>query len=243
MREEFMREERYLNDNLKLKKNNQTYTIELKYISYSLINSLLKTRIITGGSTDEYYKTLTFKAESVKTLCEYQNEKKKERGKKNLLIPEIAKMISTLSKQLEYLIDIESKTIIGYNINDIIVINNDKFIFLGSELITKINSEETNLAIISCPFSTKDFFVSPELLKINVIPSLFHFKSCYFSFACLLIFSLLGDNEFYKDFLNHRNVKKILDILHNHPIKDTRIYWLLSRCLVEEADERSIIII
>jgi hypothetical protein len=238
-----MEEERNLNDNLILKKNNQTYTIELKYISYSLINSLIKTRIIPGLSTDEYYKSLTFKADSVKTFNEYQNEKKIIRGKKNLIIPEIAKMIRTLSKQLEYLIDVESKTIIGYNINDIIVINNDKFIFLGSELISKINSEETGMAIISCPFSTNDFFVSPELLKISVIPSLFHFKSCYFSFACLIIFSLLGDNEFYIDYLSHRNPKKLLDLLHNHPIKDTRIYWLLSRCLVEEADDRSIILI
>ena len=239
-----MDEEKFLNDNLKLKKNNQIYTIEFKYMSYSLINSILKTRIIPGCSTDEYYKNITFKANTVKTLCEYQDEKKKNRGKNSgLLISEIAKMISTLSKQLEYLIDVESKTIIGYNINDIIVINNDKFIFLGSELITKINSEETNMAIISCPFSTKDFFVSPELLRVKTIPSLFHFKSCYFSFGCLIIFSLLGDNEFYRDYLNHKDPQKIIDILDQHHIKNTRIYWLLSRCLQEDPKDRSIILI
>ena len=238
-----MDEEKFLNDNLILKKNNQNYKLEFKYTSFSLINSIIKTRIINGASTDEYYKSITFKAESVKTFNEYQNDKKIIRGKANLLIHEIAKMIRTLSKQLKYLIEKESKTILGYHPNDIIVINDEKFIFLGSELISKINSEEIGMATISCPFSTSDFFVAPELLKVKTIPSLFHFKSCYFSFGCLIIFSLLDDNEFYKDYLNHRNPKKILDVLNNHHIKDTRIYWLLSRCLIEEPEERSIILI
>jgi hypothetical protein len=240
-----MDEEKFLNDNLIIKKNknNQIYTIEFKYTSFSLINSIIKTRIISGASTDEYYKSIIFKAESVKTFNEYQEDKKITRGKPNLLIPETAKMIRTLSKQLKYLIEKESKTIIGYHPNDIIVINDETFIFLGSELISKINSEETGMATISCPFSNSDFFVSPELLKVKTIPSLFHFKSCYFSFGCLIIFSLLGDDEFYKDYLNHQNPKKILDVLNNHHIKNTRIYWLLSRCLIEDPEERSIILI
>jgi hypothetical protein len=236
-------EERFLNENLLLKKKNQTYTIDFKYTSYSLINSLIKTRIINGCSTDEYYKSITFKAVSIKKLNEYIEEKKSTRGKRNLLIKEIANMINTLSRQLNYLIEKESKTILGYNTNDIIVINDEKFVFLGVELISKINSEDKEMSMISYPFSTKDFFVSPELLKIHTIPSLFHFKSCYFSFACLIIFSLLGDNEFYTDYLNHRNTKRIIDVLDNHHIKNTRIYWLLSRCLCEDPKDRSIILI
>jgi hypothetical protein len=152
-------------------------------------------------------------------------------------------MIRTLSKQLEYLIEKESKTIIGYHPNEIMIIDDDKFIFLGSELISKINSDENCNAIISYPFSTSDFFVSPELLKITIIPSSFHFKSSYFSFGCLIIFSLLGDDEFYTDYLNHRDSKKIIDVLENHHIKKTRIYWLISRCLREEPEDRTIILI
>ena len=235
-------EEIFANDNVKIEKKGDLFKIEFKRSSYALINSLIKTHIILGGSTDEEYKTIIFKGEKVRTLKEYKHELKKINGKNTFLVSQVAKMIHNLTRQIIYLLEKESQTILGYNEEEIIVINDKKFAFLGRELVANINVD-TELATISCPFSVKDFFVSPELLKINVIPSLFHFKSCYFSFACLLIFSLLGDNEFYKDFLNHRNVKKILDILHNHPIKDTRIYWLLSRCLVEEADERSIIFI
>jgi serine/threonine protein kinase len=97
--------------------------------------------------------------------------------------------------------------------------------------------------MISCPFAATDFFVSPELLKIKEIPTYIHYKTSYFSLACLLLLSITGDNEFYTEFLIHKEPQKMLEVLNNHPIKNTRIYWLLSRCLVEEAKNRSIILI
>lgn len=235
-------EEKIINENIMLRKNEKIYTIHFKCTSYSIINSLIKTRLITGCSTNEYYNILIFKAESVKTLKEYQDENEKKRGKKNFLIVEIAKMIRTLSKQLEYLIDVESKGILGYDINNIIVINNENFVFLGSELIADID-KDTEFMTIDWPFSKNDFFLSPELLKIKEIPSKIHFKSSYFSLACLIIHCLVADNEFYKNYLNNSNLQEIMNELKNHPIKNTRIYWLLSRCLVEEVKDRSIIML
>ena len=38
-------------------------------------------------------------------------------------------------------------------------------------------------------------------------------------------------------------LEKIIDILDQHHIKNTRIYWLLSRCLQEDPKDRSIILI
>jgi hypothetical protein len=54
---------------------------------------------------------------------------------------------------------------------------------------------------------------------------------------------LLADEEFYTDYLKQKNADKIMEALNSHLIKDTRIYWLLSRCLVEEPRNRSIILI
>lgn len=214
------------------------FTIEFKYQSYSLINSLLKTRLIQGGSTDEFYKTVTFKADSIKTFNQYLNI----RGKKKLLIPEAAKSILQLGKQLEYLINMESKTIIGYNPNDIIVINDETFAFLNSELITDID-QETEQITITWPFSTKDFFVPPELLTMREIPSQIHFKSTYFSFACLIIYFLLGDDEFYTSYLNTKDSQEVLNGLNDHTIKGTKIYWFLSRCLTKSEKDRCLILI
>lgn len=230
------------NDHIIIKNNKTIFTIEFKYSSYSLINSLLKTRLIQGGSTDEFYRTLTFKAKSIKTLNQYLTDKKIHYNKKNLLIPEAAKAILQLGKQLDYLINIESKTLIGYNPNDIIVINDETFAFLNSELITEID-QDTELITITWPFSTNDFFVSPELLTMKEIPSQIHFKSTYFSFACLIIYCLLGDDEFYTTYLNTKDSQEVLNGLDNHTIKGTKIYWFLSRCLTKSVKDRCLILI
>jgi hypothetical protein len=230
-------------DYVKITCKNKIYEIKFKFAAYSLINSLLKTRIINGGSTDDTYKSITFKASSVETLEQYQKYKTIIHGTKNLLVSDVAKMVRTLSMQLNYLIENESSTILGYHPADIIVINDEKFAFIGSELVAKIDSEGEGMATISCPFSAKDFFVSPELLNIKEIPSKVHFKTAYFSLGLLLIYMLLADDEFYIDYLKHKHSGKIINSLNNHPIKDTRIFWLLSRCLVEDPKKRSIILI
>ena len=230
-------------ENLKISKEKSTFKIQFKSAEYSLINSLIKTRIIQGGSTDETYKIIIFNAKSVKTLEQLRNERKISEGRKNLSVSDVGKMIRSLVLQLNYLVNCESHTIIGYNEEDIIVINDEKFAFLGSELVANVDSEGTEMARISCPFSANDFFFSPEILKITEIPSKIHYKTAYFSLGILLVYMLLADDEFYKDYLKHKHSEKILESLNSHPIKNTRIYWLLSRCLVEEAKNRSIILI
>lgn len=231
-----------INDYTKIKNNKNIFTIEFQYPSYSLINSLLKTRLIQGGSTDEFYKTVTFKADSVTTLNDYMNNKNNKYNKKHLLVPEVAKAINDLTKQLEYLINSEFKTIIGYSPNDIIIINDETFALLNSEIITDID-QETEQITISWPFSSKDFFVSPELSQIKELPSQIHFRTTYFSFACLIIYCLLGDDEFYKNYLNTSDYQCILNGLDNHPIKRTKIYWFLSRCLTQSVKDRCLFMI
>jgi hypothetical protein len=223
-------------------KNKSLFKIEFKYTAYSLINSLIKSRIIPGAYTDEKYRIIKFKAHSVKTLKQYQHDYQLAHGRRNIAIPDAAKLISTLTKQLSYLIQKESSTIIGYNSEEMIVINDEKFAFLSSELVADIDPE-SQLAMISCPFSTNDFFVSPELFKIKELPAFIHYKTSYFSLACLALHLLLEDDEFYTEYTKHKQPEKILQKLSSKPIKETKLYWLLSRCLVEEPSERSILLI
>jgi len=234
-------EEKILNENVKITKDNNIYQIEFKVSKYELINSLLKTRIIQGGSTDETYKRIYFKADEVKTFKQYKRDKKANTGKPVLSISELAKLIRCLVIQLNYLIEIEKQTILGYNPEDILVINDEKFAYIGSELISKID-EATSCVMITCPYSRKDFFFSPEMLIIKEIPSYIHFKTSYFSLGLLLIYAVL-EEDFYTEYINDIKIENILNILNNHPIKNTKLYWLLSRCLVEEAKDRSIILL
>lgn len=224
------------------KLENSIYKITFRYAAYSLVNSLIKSRLIIGSSTDENYKMIKFKAESVKTFSQYLHDYEVRTGRKTLLVLDAAKMVRSLVQQLSYLLTKTSSTIIGYTPEEIIVINDEKFAFLGSELVANFD-EDTEQAMISCPFSSHDFFFSPEIIKIKDIPAYIHYKTAYFSLACLIIYAILGDDEFYIEYLRHKQTEKIIEYLDKHPIKQTKFYWLLSRCLVEEPNNRSILLI
>jgi len=260
----------YVNECLKIiqDKNNKTmYKIEFNYPSPSLVRSLMKTNIIKGGTITDDYSCLRFKALSVVPLNRFRDQHKMERGSKILSINSAANMLSSLSTQLNYLITKEHKTIIGYAPENIIVINGETPAFLDSELVAEIDPEGKEMAIISCPFKVKDFFVSPELLRIKELPAYVHYKTSYFSLGCLLLFVLTegsgaltegsvaltegsgaltegsSEDDFYKEYLKEIDCNKIHEYLNQLHFKNTKFYWLLSRCLVEDPRKRSILFI
>ena len=239
----------FVNDSLKIiqDKNNKTmFKIEFNYPCPALIRSLTKTHIIQGTITDDY-TTLRFKALSVKSFPQFIEEQNKVRGSPHLSINLAANMISSLTQQLSHLITKESQTIIGYAPENIIVLNDQTFAFLDSELVAEIDPVGKEMATISCPFKVTDFFASPEILKITELPSYVHYKTSYFSLGCLLLYALtegrLEEDDFYKEYLKELNCEKIHEYLTGLHFKNTKLYWLLSRCLVEEPKKRSILFI
>ena len=239
----------FVNDSLKIMqdKNNKTmFKIEFNYPCPALIRSLTKTHIIQGTITDDY-TTLRFKALSVKSFPQFIEQQKRARGSPHLSINLAANMISSLTQQLSHLITKESQTIIGYAPENIIVLNDNTFAFLDSELVAEIDPVGKEMATISCPFKVTDFFASPEILKITELPSYVHYKTSYFSLGCLLLYALtegrLEGDDFYKEYLKELNCEKINEYLTGLHFKNTKLYWLLSRCLVEEPKKRSILFI
>ena len=233
-------------DGFEIHKNNtneNTFQLTFKQSSPTLIHSVLKTNLI-NGYTDETYSTITLTAHSVKTLKEYQEDYKKQHGKHSLLVTDAAKAIRSLVKQLSYLITNEKHTILGYNPEYIVVINDKTFVFLCSELVVPF-IENTETVLICNPFSPMDFYFSPEIRRIQKIPVFIHYKTSYFSFACVILYLLLGNNDFYINAMNNamKDDESILTSVDNHPVKHTKIYWLLSRCLVEPYKNRTILLI
>ena len=226
----------FKNDNLELinTDNANKYIIQFRVNTdqnAALIRSLVRTRIIQGATVTRDYLTLKFQAHSVETF--FSNNKIQK-----IKIPEAANILHTLSNQLNYLLKYESKTIIGYQANQIILINGETPAFLGSQLIAELDPEGENLATICCLFNTKEFFAAPELLKINRLPAKVHYKSSYYSLASLIIYLLIYNQDNPHTFDNNP-----LSYLDKHPIKNTKLYWLLSRCLEEDPNKRSIIFI
>lgn len=220
---------------------NNIFQIQFTHSSPALIRSLIKTRLINNGYTNDTYTIVKFKAHSVKPLHQIQSQSHSHTNK--IRIRDAAKIVHSLASQLSYLLQTERHTILGYNPENIILINDTTPAFLGSEFVAPL-AHGTNSAMICCPYSPNDFFFSPEIANITEIPAYIHYKTAYFSFACLIMYLLLGNDDFYNDYMNKiRHPNKLIQALDNHPIKNTKMYWLLSRCLVEDPNNRTILLI
>jgi hypothetical protein len=227
--------------------DNKSFTIFFDSYNEALIKSISKTKIILGATTTEKYKTLSFKAISVQRFSDFQSEL--ERKNKTLKIPYnlALKMTHNLVTQLKYLITHFSQTFLGYSLENLIVIDKHKFVYLCDEFLLDIKNDNNdnnnnNDVLISYPFTCDDFFMAPELYCIKEIPSFVSYKVSYFSLGYLILYTLLGDNidSDREDLQEKDKIKKHLDSLI---IKNTKLYWLLERCLVEEPKNRSILFI
>jgi len=225
----------YSNQHLKISKNtNNIFRIELKKPNPMLILSIQK--IIRGATCSHDYQLLTFKAYSVEMLT--QNKINKSG------IKMVANMVFSLSSQLKYMIDEYSYIFLGFNTENIMVVDENKFLNVDIELMSEID-EQNNVTIFT-PFTSTDFFFSPEFKKATILPLVVHYKTSYFSLGCLLLYVLLSyDDAFYQEYLmNSENMEQILKkYLTNHSIKETKLYWLIIRCLVQEPEKRSILFI
>lgn len=153
---------------------------------------------------------------------------------RNKLINIMQDLVKDISKQIKFL-ESEGKTIVSININDIIVINKNIFLFINEFKICK-QCAETNYAIAYMPIPTSDY-ISPEILKSNfILPLKFHITSCYWSLAALALDLLFN----YKVDINY-NLSKIL--LMTKPISFYPLRNFILRGIIKEADNRTLICI
>ena len=203
-------------------KKESYFIIEFNEPSKSLINSLIKTKILLGASSSDDYTSIFFTSYTIETLEQFKNKNKKINNTTRMTYNNALQMTETLSKQLNYLIINEYKSFYAYNTENIIVINESIFIYLSNDDLLFINSDTQKIEI-TFPFSkkSKTLFISPELSEINTLPCNIHYKTIYYSLSSLII-NLLQDEK---------------------TIYNTKLYFLLMRCLDEEIENRSILFI
>ena len=211
------------------KDNKSLFTIQLNNYNIAnreaIVKSITKTKIILGTTVTNNYKTITFNTNSIENQFQKQNPISHD----TLLL-----ILYNLSTQLKYMINNYSKTFIGYNPKNILVIDENKFIYLPNN--EELHDIEDNNITITYPFSQQDFFMSPEMFFIKEFPSKIHYKTSYYSLACLIIYYLQPNNQ-----QNDITQYKIEDIESKIiPIKGTRIYFLLIRCLTNNIENRCI---
>ena len=84
---------------------------------------------------------------------------------------------------------IGKKSFLFYDIANIIVIDNNKFVYVCDDLV-QLNNDKI---LITKPFTKTNTLLSPEALNINTIPSKIHYTSVYYSLGLLITFCMTGD--------------------------------------------------
>lgn len=207
-------------------RNPQSYQIDFFPHSHvtPLLYSISKANVLPGATVINQYRSLLFKATSVISLDQLLKKKHYALSYETAL-----QMLFHLSHQLTHLIKHTHHAFLGYHPENVLVIDENKFLYLSTEHLHEINSDNETLRI-TYPFSQDDFYLSPELKEITEIPSHVHYKTSYYSLACLII------NGFQQN-------ESITETLHQTPLQYTKLYWLLERCLVVDPKKRSILFI
>ena len=198
-----------------------------------LLKSLVKPNIILGATIYDNYKSMSFKAHSIKTLNQYKKDLISGKSVPNFSYLNTLKLVYYLTKQLSYLIEEESHCFYQFIPENIIVIDNTKFIYLSLNHLKKI-IEKTELIKFVAPFD-RDGFVSPELLKVKSVPSTINYRTIYYSLGLLVMDCLF---DYINEEIDIKEIKKINNILN--PIKDTKLFYLIKRCLHEDPTFRVI---
>lgn len=192
-----------------------------------IYKSLINTNILNNAFIDVLDDCICFTAETVETLKEFLF---KENTNTKLTNIQSIQLLKTITRQIKYLEGI-NYTFYGFNIDDILVINESKYVIVSSQHIIPI--QENNM-IFYYPFIIP-YFSSPEILQLTNLPSKIHYKCCYYSLGALVTFCILNKNLLV---CSDKELDEFLE-----PIYDTNIYWFLKRCLHLDVTKRVLLLV
>jgi hypothetical protein len=206
-------------------RNTNSYTLYLQSQNSDYINelyeSITKTDILSGAffnevenDQDQDQDSISFTAETVKPLSTFL-----KKGK--LTNQETIKIIHDLSKQIAYL-ETNLLAFYGYDLDDILVINEDTFFIASTKCMTKIDSK--NKCIYFYKPIEIPYFSNPELNELTKLPAKIDYRSSYYSLGALILFCSTNIYIFSE-------LKEMDTILL--PIYYTKLYWFLKRCFLE----------
>jgi hypothetical protein len=212
-------------------KQDGDYSFRIKINSENsrpLYQSILKLCSVT--IYDEETEALFITAETVETLKAYLFKNLQLKMSQSKCI----KMIDELTKQMIYLKK-QGYGFYGFDLNDIVLIDEDKFIICNSSFLLPI---QDNQIWFYSPIK-KPFFMDLEINKLTTLPSKIDYRCVYYSLGVLLVFCLL--NNYLLVGNEQKSVEEVESILY--PLKNTKIYWFLKRCLDSNIEKRVLLLI
>ena len=179
--------------------NKNLFHLKKKNINYKnkiLLNSIAS--IVNGQvlewetekNIDNYIELIWRTTGTVMYLKDFLILIKEKKNFTNIEI--ILWLIYYLGQQLKFILNL------GYcwfmlHPDNIIVICSEKLIFFNNADLLPLQNKE--IIAINKPFLKNEVmykFLAPELIQLNVIPGLIHYKSVYYSLGCLVKYILLS---------------------------------------------------
>jgi serine/threonine protein kinase len=205
-----------------------TYNLKIHGDNLPVIYHIIK-KMLKSTHYDTERDTIFFSAEKVTSFKNFILEKKDNKLDTYLCI----KMIDDLTKQLIYL-KTYNYGYYGFNINDILVIDNI-FVFCSTECLLPLIGDNF---IFNSPIN-QPYFSNPEVMKLTTLPSEIDYRCSYYSLGVLLIYCLLKNYLLVGNEI--KSTEKIDEIID--PLNNTKIYWFIKRCMDEKIDKRKLLLI
>jgi len=215
------------------KNKNTMFTIDSKKDKpLSLFRSIVNSKIVNSSNIlyDECKNILLkMKASSIQTFDQFKEKQKKKTGSNKLSDKLLLNIIFSLTTQIFYLLNKESKCFYKLDISNVLVIDDCKFIYLSNDHLKDVKENKIH---IYNPISKNTGYLSPELKNATSIPILVNFKSLFYSLGLLILDNMRSNVEITP-------INKEVNIADQlFCIKDTKLYYFLKRCLCDNPDKR-----
>ena len=208
--------------------NEYTYSLNIHGDYSDQLYNIIK-NFIKNAHLDYQTNTIFFSAEHVIPFKKYLFEHKN----KHLSYANSIKLIDDLSKQIFYLNKF-GYGFYGFDIDDILTIDNT-FIFCSTQHLLPLHN---NNILFTAPIKLP-YFSNPELFKLTTLPSEINHKCIYYSLGSLIVFSLLNNYLLVANELKtSEHIDKIIQ-----PLFNTKIYWFIKRCLDDDINKRTLLLI
>ena len=226
----------YTRGSIEIKKSQTHNKYQITNNSYILqffkISNLSYTKGKKGKKENEESDNMVdFSAESVQTLSQLLNHEK------SFDYQTILFMLHNIGKQLLHLEE-NNKGILFFDLEDIVVINDNTFVFIN---VDKILESKNRLFTLMTPIQMKSLFLSPELKGKLTLPLEIYNTSSYYSLSLLLIYCLYGAKFFTQNIKSNKDSLKSFSFLNT--IFSTNLYFFLIRCLEHDPYKRKFIYI
>jgi hypothetical protein len=231
--------------------NNTSLTLSHNKLFKPLFNSIIETKLINNPTMltqNNETKSIVFKALSIEYFEQFKDRYTKINGSNKLPYELLLNIIYSLSKQISYLLNNESKCFYKLDVSNILVIDDSKFIYLSYQDLKDV--KDKNIYIYT-PISKTQGYLSPELKISNSIPILISYKTIFYSLGSFILDNIDVSNQQIIQCSRSMTDKEFnpasdgqIQILNGiNQIKDTKLYYFLKRCLCNEPDNRFLLYI